>query len=751
VTTFWAHSDRSGLPEDAPEAQWQRLSEHLANTASLARRLASLTAPADFHFHDLAEIAGLLHDFGKYSDCFQRRIQTGQGRCPHAIHGAILALSTLKAQHIAQAIAGHHAGMPDPTGGTSSLRARVEKYQTEALSLRDRAIADSHALCRLLQNSAPAMKNAGHRYDLLTRMLFSCLVDADRLDSSGRQPVQAPLRAAERLDQLLNYIQELPAGAADPVALARNQILEDCLSAAEKPNRLLSLSVPTGGGKTLSSMAFALKRAALNPGAYRRIVIVIPYLSIIEQNAEVYANVFGTDAILEHHSGSFEPLKPHGDDHFLPEAEEEDAHQSAASRPETENWDAPIVITTSVRFFESLFSNHPSDLRRIHNIARSIVILDEVQVLPRPLLGPLLAIIRELADDWGCSFVLSTATQPAFERRIPQQPAEARRDLRWGPGTVSEIVRKPAELYASLRRVAIEWRTGNAVDWPQVAGWLQQHQQALCVVNTREHASRLYDEMAARLPDTGSLIHLSTRMCAAHRLGKIRIIRDLLKRGQPCLVVSTQLIEAGVDIDFPVVYRSLGPLDSIIQSAGRADREGKITALNGSPGGRMIVFLPQDHRMPPGAYSEAAGITQALAGTRDIQSDDLDTMALFFDRYYGEGADLGSKYIEHRRKAEFAALANEFEMISTRTQDVFVPFGEGIELIEKLDAIGQLTGELRKRLQRYVVGLNPKEFAQARGSVLRQIRGSDLWAAVEPAYSPKKGLELSLRPESLVK
>lgn len=738
---FWAHSDPSDLPPKAPGSHWQPLAEHLSNVSSLARILAEQAAPNYHHFHDLAAWCGLLHDYGKYTDCFQQMITTGQGRCQHAIHGASLAFAGpprdsigLRAPHVAFAVAGHHAGMPD----RDQLCERAKLAQPEALSILERAAADLPELGRLLRGTAPDLENPGPRFDLLTRMLSSCLVDADRLDTAGRIALNAPLDAKRLLQDLLDHIDGLSRQTPDgPVKHARRQVLENCLAAAAFPDRLLTLSVPTGGGKTLSAMALALKRASLHPDEYRRIIVVIPYLSIIEQNAEVYARVFGPDAILEHHSGSFIRLTEQNRERFSVRQEAEDHYQQPGLKPETENWDAPIVVTTSVRFFESLFSNHPSDLRRIHNIARSIVILDEVQVLPRHLLAALLAMMRELASDWNCSFVFSTATKPAFERGI----STSLKDARWPPGTLREVIDSPAQLHKQLRRVHINWRIKQPVDWPELSGWIGEHQQALCVVNLRDHAARLFDEIHAHNPATGSVVHLSTRMCPAHRLAVIAQIRERLKAGQPCVVISTQLIEAGVDLDFPVAFRALGPLDSIVQVAGRADREGKLTYALGAPGGRLIVFKPLDHRTPPNEYAHATGVTEALAASRDIQPDDLQAMEAFFERYYGE-ADLGSHMEEMRHFAKFQSLAREFEMISSRTQDVFVPYAAGRGLIDELYRTGQLTADLRRRLQRYVVGLQPWEFKQARDvSLITELRpDTNVWIAADSSYHSEKGL-----------
>jgi CRISPR-associated endonuclease/helicase Cas3 len=746
--TFWAHSDPGNLPPDASGSHWQLLAEHLKNVSVLSRRLAEFAAPEYKHFHDLAEWSGLLHDYGKYTDCFQRMILEKKGKCPHAIHGAAMAFGGsaadpigLRAPHIASVIAGHHAGMPDRT----ELFDRAKKGRAEALGLLERAVRDLPTLGKLFENAPPKLENVGQRFDLLTRMLLSCLVDADRLDTAGRKLRDAPLMAAHRLEILLQYLNQLTQHSPEgEVKSARREVLEDCLAAASFPDRIFSLSVPTGGGKTLAAMAFALKRASLYPDRCRRVIVVIPYLSIIEQNADVYAKVFGADSVLEHHSGSFARLVDENK-HFKPRGEEAGEYQQPLHRPETENWDAPLIVTTSVRLFESLFSNHPSDLRRVHNIARSIVILDEVQVLPRPLLAPLLGMMDELSTDWGCTFVLSTATKPAFERRA----VAGAQDLRWNPGTVREIARAPAVLHRRLRRVTIDWRINNAVDWPEVAAWMLEHKQALCVVNVRDHASKLFDELGARCPGD-SLFHLSTRMCPAHRLEIIAAIRPRLKGGFPCLVVSTQLIEAGVDLDFPVAFRALGPLDSIVQVAGRADREGKITASLGKPGGLVVVFKPADHRMPPNEYAMAAGATETLACSRDIQCDDLDAMEQFFEAYYGN-ADLGSDFLEMRRQAKFRSLADAFEMISSRTQDVFVPFGDGKRLIDELFKVRRLNADLRRRLQRYTVGLFPGEFQKARNTILCGLDDVDgIWIASDAAYSDRKGLQICLGSEDLV-
>ena len=773
---YWAHSARGRPAASDSRVGWQPLAEHLEAVGKLAEELAANARPGDERFATLARLAGLLHDYGKYTSCFQRMLATGEGRCKHAIHGvslSCLGTSATSAKpnltHVAAAIAGHHAGVPDATGSGNCLAAwlRDERYRKEAQALIGVATRDSTGLREAIESALPQLRlTTEHpelrRLDLYTRMLCSCLVDADRLDSSGRAAIQAPLIAAERLALLQEHIRELGDRSTDGrVKQMRAQVLGDCLEAAGSPSKLFSLSVPTGGGKTLAAMAFALRRAALQPERFRRVIVVIPFLSIIEQNAEVYARVFGHEAILEHHSGSLTKLRTtvstQGDEQFVPANanDEEDDYQRSGFRPETENWDAPLIVTTSVRFFESLFSNLPRDLRRVHNIARSIVILDEVQTLPRRLIGPLLDMMRELTEDWGVNFVFSTATQPAFER--PQ----GKQDLRWEPGTLTEIIREREPLRAALKRAQICWELDRAVSWKEVADRALSADQCLVIVNLKNHASELYSEVLRAADDQGigaeSVFHLSTRMCAAHRLRRLAQIRKSLKAGEPCYAVSTQLVEAGVDVDFPLVLRAIGPLDSIVQAAGRADREGRLTAELGRPGGEVVVFLPEDNKMPPQEYSQAAAITeslarQALENGESIQVDSAEAMASYFERYYGEsGVDLGEKLVRHREDKNFATLASEFEMISNRTRDVFVPDDdEARTAIRQLYAVGRLTVELRRALQRHIVGLNPTEFRKASAALCELTPGSEIWIASDAAYREDLGLVFEVGVERLI-
>jgi CRISPR-associated endonuclease/helicase Cas3 len=776
---------------------WQPLAEHLHAVGSLAAELARAASPGHLRLASDAELSGLLHDYGKYSDCFQRMLVEGRGRCQHSIHGAMLSYfgadgdpANRRLLPSVWCIAGHHGGLPNKADLDARLEPspaapEVKKYRDETLKLLDRARRDSagveQAVARL--STAAGMRDpvGKNHFDLYTRMLFSCLVDADRLDSTGRGSEQQPLDAGGKRERLLEHLRKL-GGASPPgvVKEMRAQVLRDCLKKAKKEDRskkLFSLSVPTGGGKTLAAMAFALQRAAHFPSDFRRVIVVIPYLSIIEQNAEVYAEVFGKSALLEHHSGSLMRLRAVADPaapddpekrrfEAGPEEPDEPDFQNFGNCSETENWDAPLIVTTSVRFFESLFSNRPKDLRRVHNIARSIVILDEVQTLPRNLVGPLLGMMKELADDWGVNFVFSTATQPAF------QSENAKNTLLWKPGTLREIVGDPEPLRKALKRAEISWEIETPMSWPQVAERALRDRQSLAIVNLRDHARELYDAVLAAARERGieddAVFHLSTRMCAAHRLRVIGTIRDRLKAKLPCHVVSTQLVEAGVDLDFPLVLRALAPLDSIVQAAGRADREGKLTANLGRPGGRVVVFRSPDDKTPPNEYAEATGTTRTLAAQslldgESIQVDDSEAMKAYYRNYYSDGQEpekLGSTLVELRLARKFKTLADEFEMIGNRTKDVYVGHDdEARQLIAKMEKEFRekrnFTPELRdtlRLLQRSFVGLGPWEFdkAKAIGVIDEVVADSGIWIAVDNAYTERFGLALERSAEDLI-
>lgn len=716
---------RSGEPDRAiPD---QSLREHLLLTARIATTLASTTCPGDLAFRRSTRWAGLLHDLGKYRDEVQARLRGNRQSAPHSPYGA--AIATIgRRPDISLAVSGHHSGLRTPT--EQDLLAI--QHGTTARSLAVRAAEDG---LRLIRRSLPPPV-ATQDQDLWTRMVASCLVDADRLDcyrhECGSLPPPTRLNAPDLLTRLLAHINARASSVPDsPVRDARALVLQACLQAAKTPERLRSLSAPTGGGKTLASMAFALQRAIDDP-SIRRVIVVIPYLSIIEQNAKVYRDALADSVVLEHHSGNVTSES----------STETPDRQQLLNRLATENWDAPIVVTTSVRFFETLFSNRPSDLRRLHNIARSVVILDEVQTLPRRLIGPILDMCQSLARDFGITFVFATATQPAFERH-----QENPRDQRWPRGTVSPIIPPDMEhrLFATLQRVQNPvWPDkGEKTSDDDLCRAVLQERSALCIVNTRHHARTLFQlitrQSSPGAVETGRLVHLSNLMCPRHRMQTIDRIKTRLKSKQPCLVVSTQLVEAGVDFDFPVVYRAMAPLDSIIQAAGRCDREGLLTQQRGEPAGRLVVFRPETVGHP---YGDSYDVTETLVQQFPPTLSEPVHVHRYFNRLYQGDLD-PADIVKLREKRAFPATADRFCLIPEQGRTVLIPFDdEARECLAALTRARVPDRDLLRRLRPYGVELWETEFRTARtnGTTYELWPGSDIWACQPSCYDQHTGL-----------
>ncbi len=615
----YAHT--ADLPDgsrDPDESRWQRLSVHLRNVANLA---AAFAAP--FGASEEACIAGLLHDLGKYRDEFQSYLRGERAssiETQHAIFGGAWAADESRPQLFASklAITGHHAGLHDH-GDLEAMFAKrglnipqcipalVARLESELGPLPPPPAPPAWVVA---STSAKDPLTA----EFYTRLIFSCVVDADRLDTA-HWPAKPPLDTPLDCDALLAAVhaeraRKAAANPDSPLGALRNRIFDTVLDRVTLPTGFFSLTVPTGGGKTLASMAFALAHARSH--GMRRIIVVIPYLSILEQNAAEYRRIFGDDVVLENHSGV---------------APDDDASEEEKSRLElvSENWDAPVIVTTSVQFLESLFAANPSRCRKLHRIPRSVVIFDEVQTLPAHLLKPTFNVFRELAANYSTSFVFSSATQPAFRRcsALPDGflPAELR-----------EIAPAPDDLFRQLRRVTYRLPApGETFDWPTLAARLAATPQVLCVVNLTRHARELWEQLGRLLPADKAPIHLSSAMCAQHRLDLISRIKERLRSGQPCRVISTQLIEAGVDVDFPEVWRALGPLDSIVQVAGRCNREGR------RPTGTVHVFQPADHKQPLGVYrsaSDQAAITLASLGDTATAAEHLATSSDIFPGYF---------------------------------------------------------------------------------------------------------------------
>lgn len=722
---YFAHT----LGED--EQDWQPLADHLAGAAGLARGFGER-----FEAGDWAGLAGLLHDAGKFRSEFQTYLREGgrRGSVDHASPGAALAVERLEKNTgtlLAYAIAGHHGGMPDGSSPVRSLGERISRGRNLALDIPPECPGPLSELP--VSDRLPFSldkKRLGFELSFFTRMLFSCLVDADWLDTEafldrdkaaerGGYPTVAELLAV--LDPALD--DKSRSAPPTPVNRLRAEVLAACRNAAESEPGLFSLTVPTGGGKTLSSLAFALRHAARH--GLDRVIYVIPYTSIIEQTAGIFRGVLGDAAVVEHHSA------------FTPD--EEDLRQRLAA----ENWDAPLIVTTAVQFFESLFANTPSRCRKLHNVAASVVILDEAQMLPPDLLKPCVEAVRELALHYRASLVLCTATQPALLRS---------EECPWGLDHVREIAPEPERLHAALRRVAAVLEPTPLAD-ADLAARLSDRDQALCIVNTRSHARALFKLLG---PGEGAF-HLSAAMCPAHRSAKLEDIRKALREGRPCRVVATSLVEAGVDVDFPEVLRAMAGLDSLAQAAGRCNREGRLAGL-----GRLTVFEPADWPLPKrfrvvaqaaaSALRRTGGDPLAMAGVEDyfrelywIRADKLDAKDIL-----GKLRDGAKKLL-----FPFRTVAEEFRVIESLGEPIVIPWAgpEGddavraaLRALEYADFVG---APLRK-LQRYTVQVYPWEMARLEAErAVRRVK--ERFAVLEDMrwYSPDLGLSLDNEPEFL--
>lgn len=695
------YTDRSIIAHRSDDGREQPLSEHLRYTGQYAGDFA-----AAFGAEKWGLAAGLLHDDGKAGDAFQRRIRGASIRADHSTPGARYASDHLAAPKgvgklLSYCIAGHHTGLPDGNAGDdeSCLAKRLARSETGPGYLTAE-LPSTFEPPPIPKPPADAQRRA-FSAAFFTRMLYSCLVDADFLDTEcflapvrGGKRGGAPMLAA--LKPMLDAHLAQIAAQAEPTEVnrLRARILSECRAAAALQPGLLSLTVPTGGGKTLSSMAFALDHAI----AYglRRVIYVIPYTSIIEQTARVFRDVFGPEAVLEHHSN------------LVQEQDGEDDETEERRRLAAENWDVPIVVTTNVQFFESFFANRSSKTRKLHNVAKSVVILDEAQMLPVPVLRPTLEVLRELVERYGATIVLCTATQPALT---------ASDEFRNGLEGVREMMGEPLHLERAFKRVH-ENRLGTTKD-TDIARLLRREDRCLCIVNTRRHARLLFQA----LEDADGGFHLSAAMCPVHRsriLGDPQApaagtIRQRLRNGEPCRVVSTQLVEAGVDVDFPVVIRAMAGIDSIVQAAGRCNREGKIME-----GGRLYIFTPEKG-LPAGHFRQTAQISRLVLSNRKGAVLDLETVRAYFKELYwlkDHGGGLDAKGILSLIAAgaltgdiPFKTVAELYRLIPEAQIPVIVPFdGKASGLCEEL-RYNTSAGRLLRQLQPYTIQIYPSVLA----------------------------------------
>jgi CRISPR-associated endonuclease/helicase Cas3 len=688
-----------------PSASWEPLECHLRAVAGRAGAFAGAFGAAD-----LAQAAGLLHDVGKASARFQAYLH-GQGpSVDHSTAGARLACERYGmplGKLLAFAVAGHHAGLPDGAGDGPSLALRLKKR----IEPHDRWTEAAVLPVQLgLPSPTPREGRQGFQLAFLTRMLFSCLVDADRLETErfmeGREREAWPELLALRPRLKAYLAQKAAAAAPSEVNRQRARILAHVRAQASLAPGLFSLTVPTGGGKTLTSLAFALDHAEAH--GLRRVIYVIPFTSVVEQTADVFRAALGSDSMLEHHS-AFDPgrLRQDLEEEERPSGEER--HRQAA-----ENWDARVVVTTAVQLFESLFAARPARCRKLHNLAGSVIVLDEAQTLPLHLLKPCVAVLDELALNYGASIVLMTATQPALN-----DP-----DLKGGLTGVRELAPPHLDLEPAFRRVAVRHHA-EPLDDAALAARLRAERQALCIVNSRRHARELYEA----IKDEGDAFHLSTFMCAAHRRVVLEDLRERLRTGAPVRLVATSLIEAGVDISFPLVLRAEAGLDQVAQAAGRCNREGELSGL-----GLVELFASAAHKPMPEIEQRAAAGRSAL---RRHPEEPLgkEAIALFFREMHllrGDAA-LDAKQIleafaERAQSLDFpfATVAELFAMIEDRMVPVIIPYdGKARALIAELEH-APFVGRAARGLQRYTAQV-PRS---ARGLLLsaqaaRSVREAD--------------------------
>lgn len=650
--------------------------EHLERVAALAERFGQ-----EIGCPEQARLAGQWHDFGKYSARFQQVLAGTMQRVDHALPGAVmlymarhLSMKPDKRSNYApvlEAIQGHHDGLvgletmaqallatyqqPDadccPSGKTPALRGAAEyagAWQAFTADFPD-----------LRPPALPARRCQNRVEDMLdTRMLFSCLVDADYSTSAAdndplylQKASGAPLDADAALQTLYDHCAALRAGStADPALNAiRDRVFAQCGDAGQAPCGLFTLTAPTGVGKTLAMLHFALRHCGAN--GLRRIIVVLPFLTLAEQSEREYKQIL-PDLLVDHSQKN------------LPD----EARELAA------RWDAPLVLTTSVKFFESLFADKPTDCRKLHSITDSVVLFDEAQSLPADLAPATVQAVNTLCRKYRCSMVFSTATQPDF-RALPGAD--------WTP---TEILPNGAALYDQMRRVRVEWRLfvnqkrDQNPTWEQLAAEIAGQDRVCVLVNLRRHARELFHHLEALCGKDG-LFLLTTDLCPAHRLQVVAEIKARLKAGRSCRVVATQCIEAGVDLDFDAMYRALAPLESIIQAAGRCNRNGRLPG-----GGRVVVFEPAEARYPGGSYEKAANIVKELwADDPGLDINDPALIREYYRRFFGGVA--GKPALEKALQTkDYPAVAKEYALITQGGVKLIVPWQGEIELYRAVQA-----------------------------------------------------------------
>lgn len=691
----------------------QLLKNHLEGSALLCGKFAD-----NFGAYEWGYCCGLLHDIGKYSLKFQKRIRGSEERVDHSTAGAKLCWDKKGLyQFLSYCIAGHHAGLPD-TGGDRDVSTCGTMTGRMKKKLEDYQAYEEEIEIPVLKNppfQPVKEENRDFFFSMLIRMLYSCLVDADYLDTEIFMNGKEIRNSGEAIETLYKKFAERILDWLDNNDLTtingrRTEILKHCIEMGKSEKGLFRLTVPTGGGKTVSSLAFALRHAKEHHMS--RVIYVIPYTSIIEQNAKIFSDILGADNVLENHCNvdyeSSEELKP---------------MQLAA-----ENWDKPVIVTTNVQFFESIFSNKSSKCRKLHNIANSVIIFDEAQMLPNDYLKPCISAIEQILRYYRCSVVLCTATQPALKNLLSEEIK------------ITELCPRMEEQFSFFKRVSI--KNLNKISQEELIQRLERENQALCILNTKKCAQQVFQSI-----EEEGVYHLSTSMYSAHRKRALDEIRERLRKGEKCIVVSTSLVEAGVDLDFQAVYRQLAGVDSIIQAAGRCNREGK------RPFSQCFtyIFSLDLKEYVPGQRQQIEIAESLLSDNKSFE--ELETIKRYFEMlYHFRGDSLDKKDILkkfNRGNFQFSTVGKEFRLIEENTKTIMIPKEEESKEILDLLKIKGFTKELMRRMGPYCVNVYENDFrkmfaAGMLGEISEDLKDDYFVLRDMEKYTDEMGLNLNI-------
>lgn len=689
----YAHSPSNG--------GWHLLHDHLINVAEQARKMAE-----PFNLGNPAFWLGLIHDIGKANPVFQeylRNITEGKRveSEPHAIWGASLIYALISTgteegngwERYSLPAMGHHSGIPDRDEAALKMSDFLKRRE-DAIYLTKEYLKSLAEHVSNMDEVLPDLYIGTHervvlKEEFTIRMLFSTLVDADYLDTEShfRGKTSELRRKWPELESLArrfnrnyeNHIRSFKKGLNKEVREAREYVFDCCRNSSTEKSGIFTLTAPTGSGKTLGYLKFALDHALKHEKS--RIIIVLPYTSIIDQTAATVRDLLGEDAVLEHQS-SFDITQLESDEQL-------DRYLLAV-----ENWDAPIIITTTAQFFESIFSNKPGKARKIHNIANSVVVLDEVQALPPELLDPTRDVIDTLVEEYSVSIVLSTATQPSVFKDVGEM-SNAYTSL-----NAKEIITDYDRVFSTLKRVDYEKIEGET-SWNDLVDVAQKLDQLMVVFNTRFQALKLYE----MLKDLGDTYHMSSLLCPEHRKAILKAVKTKLECGMPVRLISTQVVEAGVDIDFPEVWRALGPLDRIVQVAGRCNRNGK------KKKGRVLIFEPEGGATPRGPYKVGIEKSKILLNKYDVNE-------LHYPNIYREYFALLHSSINGdifniqtlRKEMRFGEVSKRYRLIKDETVAVVVPYKDSAQRLKEF--LSYPSRETWLGLQPFVVNMSKQEITR---------------------------------------